>query len=95
MVIAALFSKTWLTINGAFHDNTYLFPDQLYTMHLGPFMGDLMYLAHLGGIGFASLLIYLVCFQQRTNAIVAAPPVATSPMRSDFDEARSPTRTAA
>ena len=95
VVVAALFSKTWLTINGTFQDNTYLFPDQLYTMHLGPFMGDLMYLAHLGGIGFASLLIYLVCFQQRTTAIAAAPPFATNQTRSDSPEVRSSTRTAA
>jgi hypothetical protein len=95
VVIAALFSKTWLTISGTFQDNTYLLPDQLYTMHLGPFMGNLMYLAHLGGIGFASLLIYLVCFQQRTNAVAAAPHAAAPQIGSDYNEVRSSVRTAA
>lgn len=95
VAISAFFSKTWLTIEGNFQDNTFLYPDQLYMMHLGPFMGDLMYLAHLGGIGFASLWIYIACFQQRTMAIAAGTPISLMEIHSHSNEVRSQTRTAA
>jgi hypothetical protein len=47
MVLAAISTKAWLSIRGKFHDNTFMFPDQLYTMHPGRSWAT-MYLPHRG-----------------------------------------------
>jgi hypothetical protein len=64
IALAAISTKSWLVIKGQFHDNAFMYPDQLYTMHWGPFMGTDMYLVHLGAVAVAALALYLVCFQR-------------------------------
>jgi hypothetical protein len=65
MVLAAISTKAWLSIKGQFQDNSFLYPDQLYWMHHGPFLGNEMYLVHAGATALSAILIYVVCFQQR------------------------------
>jgi hypothetical protein len=80
MMVLALFStKMWLSIKGNFYDNAFMYPDQLYMMHLGPFMGNEMYVAHVAGIGVAALLIYIVCLQQKVSTVAAMPHTASPP----------------
>jgi hypothetical protein len=45
-------------------------------MHLGPFMGNEMYLAHAGATALAAMLMYVVCFQPRVA--LRAPDAAAS-----------------
>jgi hypothetical protein len=68
--LAALSTKAWLSIKGNFNDNVFLYPDQLYSMHLGPFMSTEMYVVHLAAVTMAALAIYLVCFQERAGRML-------------------------
>jgi hypothetical protein len=56
-------SEVWLTIKGTFVDNAFLYPDQLYWMHHGPFISTETYVAHLAGAVVLGALLYIVCFQ--------------------------------
>jgi hypothetical protein len=58
-------SEAWLNMKGTFVDNAFLYPDQLYWMHHGPFMSPETYLAHLGGAVALGALLYIVCFHGR------------------------------
>ena len=60
-VSSLLLSKVWLTISGAFHDNVFMYPDQLYAMNLGPFLGDEMYLAQAAAVLLIAGLTYVMC----------------------------------
>jgi hypothetical protein len=62
-VSAVLWSKCWLMIKGKFNDNVFLYPDQFYSMHLGPFMGNEMYLVQAAAVLVTVALLYLVCFR--------------------------------
>ena len=89
VALAVISTKTWLLINGNFINNSFMYPDQLYMMHLGPFLGNEMYLAHLAGIGVAPLLIYIVCFQQQSATSVASSADHSTDSGSHSHEAHS------
>jgi hypothetical protein len=56
--VSAFGSKVWLTIKGTFLDNAFMYPDQLYWMHHGPFMSHAMYLAQGAALLAAGVWIY-------------------------------------
>jgi hypothetical protein len=58
--VSAFGSKVWLTIKGTFLDNAFMYPDQLYWMHHGPFMSHAMYLAQGAALLAAGVWIYTV-----------------------------------
>lgn len=60
-VLGAFSSKIWLTIKGPFLDNAFLYPDQLYWMHHGPFMSHAMYVAQGAAVVVAGVLVYMLC----------------------------------
>ncbi len=74
--ISVLASKVWLTINGNFLDNAFLYPDQLYWMHHGPFMGNTMYIVHGGVAILVGVLIYFACRRTDASALFATTPGA-------------------
>ncbi|MEX2138505.1 MAG: hypothetical protein WD894_04550 [Pirellulales bacterium] len=86
--VSVFASKIWLNIDGIFLDNAFLYPDQLYWMHHGPFMGTAMYLAHLAGAIGAGILFYVVCFQTRDSLCVEQPgramTLAQAPALPDY-----------
>jgi hypothetical protein len=61
---SALASKVWLTIQGTFLDNAFQYPDQLYWMHHGPFMGNTMYVAQGGAAIVIGVMVYFACRRQ-------------------------------
>jgi hypothetical protein len=68
-VIGAFASEVWLNMKGAFVDNAFLYPDQLYWMHHGPFMGNDMYLVQLAGAMVLATVLYVACFRSQGQAL--------------------------
>jgi hypothetical protein len=81
VALAALSTKSWLVIKGKFHDNAFLYPDQLYLMHLGPFISTQMYLVHLAAVVGAALAMYHLCFQGRAGRMLSDEAAGRSVIR--------------
>jgi hypothetical protein len=62
-------SEVWLNMKGTFVDNAFLYPDQLYWMHHGPFMGNDMYLVQLAGAIVLGTVLYVACFRRQDQAL--------------------------